>query len=150
MFSGSDAGWPDWRFRFQVCCDLVDVGNVMRLAVMEQDPIPLACRLVPQCRTRARFLYGLLVQVCAGRALALLRIVPNNNGLEAWRVMCRESEPKVAARTAAMLSAILSPTWMSSRSFLEQLLEWERQIGQYETTTLKVVDDETRCAVVAR
>ena len=114
MFSGNDADWPDWRFRFQVCCDLVDAGDVMRLAVMEQDPIPLQ-RLVPQCRTRARFLYGLLVQVCAGRALALLRIVPDNNGLEAWRVMCREYEPKVAARTTAMLSAILNPTWTSSR-----------------------------------
>eukprot|EP00972_Heterocapsa_arctica_P046302 6830563-Heterocapsa_arctica.AAC.1 len=34
---------------------------------------------------RSKFLYNLLVQICHGRALALIRLIKQSNGEAAWR-----------------------------------------------------------------
>ena len=38
----------------------------------------------------AKSLYHFLAQTVDGRALQLIHFVPRGNGLEAWRVLCRE------------------------------------------------------------
>eukprot|EP00972_Heterocapsa_arctica_P020157 2975495-Heterocapsa_arctica.AAC.1 len=86
-------------------------------------------------RARAHLLFGILVQVCAGRSLAILRAVPESNGLEAWRRLHQEYEPASAARAAAMLSALLTPVWSTSQPFLEQLLQWERACDEYRSAS---------------
>eukprot|EP00972_Heterocapsa_arctica_P055359 8166282-Heterocapsa_arctica.AAC.1 len=47
---------------------------------------------------KARLLHDLLVQLVTGRALAIVRGVSDANGLEVWRLMVAEYEPKQAAR----------------------------------------------------
>ena len=41
-FDGQDAEWSEWRFRFEVGADLLDMGGAMRLALHEQRPIPMS------------------------------------------------------------------------------------------------------------
>ena len=55
----------------QVAASDQQVTNPLR---MEEEPASMA-----------RTLYYLLVQMVGGRALKMLRTVPNHNGLEAWR-----------------------------------------------------------------
>ena len=45
----------------------------------------------------ATSLYHILVQTVDGRALQLIHLVQRGNGLEAWRVLCREYQPAVGA-----------------------------------------------------
>mmetsp|Transcript_154 Transcript_154/g.402 ORF Transcript_154/g.402 Transcript_154/m.402 type:complete len:206 (+) Transcript_154:101-718(+) len=40
-FTGLEADWPEWRFRFQVCADLIDLGDSMELAEKEFEEIEL-------------------------------------------------------------------------------------------------------------
>eukprot|EP00972_Heterocapsa_arctica_P054905 8095156-Heterocapsa_arctica.AAC.1 len=57
----------------------------------------------------SRFLYNLLVQLCHGEALALIRLIPRSNGMLAWRRLVNEYEPEVAARYCAVLASLLMP-----------------------------------------
>ena len=41
-FPGEEADWPDWRFRFENCADLIDLTESMELAVKEKEPIDSA------------------------------------------------------------------------------------------------------------
>eukprot|EP00972_Heterocapsa_arctica_P026260 3865106-Heterocapsa_arctica.AAC.1 len=52
----------------------------------------------------SRFFYNLLVQLCHGEALALIRLIPHSNGMLAWRTLVNEYEPEVAARYCAVLA----------------------------------------------
>ena len=89
----------------------------------------------------------MLVQTCSGRALSLLRLVPNKNGLEGWRQLMAEYEPSTASRATAMLAALLTPVW-GQKPFLDELLDWERSIENYEAASGEAFAGRTRCADV--
>jgi hypothetical protein len=88
-FNGQDADWAEWRFRFQVGADMLDLGDHMQMALQEPNAIPMG-NLNKDSKQRAKLLYGILVQVCSGRALGIIRTVRGSNGLEAWRALCAE------------------------------------------------------------
>eukprot|EP00972_Heterocapsa_arctica_P032029 4718866-Heterocapsa_arctica.AAC.1 len=69
--------------------------------------------------------FNVLVQICSGKALAILMVVPSGNGFEAWRMFCKEFEPSSSARCAAMLAGLLAPRWDRAVSFIDQWLAWE-------------------------
>ena len=116
-FSGEGADWPEWRFRFENGADLIDMGDAMTMAVQAKQPIEFN-RLLSKYAQRAKLLYGVLVQACSGRALSLLRLVRQRNGLEGWRQLVAEYKPATASSATAMLAALLTPTW-GQRHFLD-------------------------------
>ena len=147
-FSGEEADWPEWRFRVENCADLIDMGDAMTMVVQEKQPIEFN-RLLSKYAQRAELLYGVLLQVCSGRALSLLRLVGQRNGLEGWRQLVVEYEPATASRATAMLAALMTPTW-GQRHFLDELLEWEKATEAYEAASGEAFGGNTRCAVVTR
>eukprot|EP00972_Heterocapsa_arctica_P083208 12261339-Heterocapsa_arctica.AAC.1 len=50
---------------------------------------------------KGRMIYSLLVALVGGRALGIVRQVPEGHGLEAWRRLVGEYEPPVATRFCA-------------------------------------------------
>ena len=93
-------------------------------------------------------LYSLLVALVSGRALGIVRQVPEGHGLEAWRCLVRDYEPAVATRYCAVLAALLNPVWTDVGAFIEQLTGWERKVRQYEAMTGERLADTLKCAVV--
>ena len=47
-----------------------------------------------------------------GKALEVVRRVPEGFGFEEWKQLCREVEPRLPSRFQGMLQALLSPTRM--------------------------------------
>ena len=120
---------------------------MMKEAARYGRPVPRAA-LLREAEARGRFLYGLLVGLCSGRALGIIRLVPEGHGLEAWRKLVLEYEPRLATRHCAMLTAVLTPSWSEGAPFLEQLVAWERQVSQYEEASGEQVADSVKCAVI--
>ena len=146
-FSGDDSAWQDWRFRFQTITALLDMREVMKLAAecpreIKED------ELSKENGWKGRMLYGLLVVLVSGRALGIVRQVPEGHGLEAWRCLVKEYEPAVATRYCAVLAALLTPVWTETGGFMEQLVEWERRLRQYEAMAGEKLSDALKCAVV--
>eukprot|EP00972_Heterocapsa_arctica_P086233 12711574-Heterocapsa_arctica.AAC.1 len=99
---------------------------------------------------KARLLYDILVQVCSGQTLSLLRLNAESNGLECWRQLHFEFEPTTATRTTAVLSSILMPAWSVNKAFLEQLMEWEHACDVYAEASGHQLPEDVKCAIVAR
>ena len=69
----------------------------------------------------ATFLYHVLIQVCEGKALNILKLESQPNGYSAWKHLMKEYEPDNAVRLVTMLSPILNPTWDARKPYLDTL-----------------------------
>eukprot|EP00972_Heterocapsa_arctica_P095236 14045114-Heterocapsa_arctica.AAC.1 len=73
------------------------------------------------------------------------------DGIGAWRALVREFEPETAGRYCAVLANVLTPPWTEDAGpFMDQLLAWEKLIGDYETIAGADVPDMIKRAVVQR
>ena len=140
-FSGLESDWSDFKFKMESACALLGVDVIM------EGPERI---LTPQETVKAKLLYNILVQVCQGRALLLIRQVQRADGAAAWRRLKEEYEPDVASRHCAVLSGLLAPVWLPTGSFIDQLYQWERSVLEYENATRAPLPGTVRCAVVQR
>ena len=112
-FSGEPGDWHSWVFGFRSYCGLlsVDMEDGMNEVELRTSP-PNALNYSEEAQLLARQLYHLLVTVCTrGRAVGVLMSSPRLDGFAAWRNLCLEYEPRLPGRHAAMLSALIQPTW---------------------------------------
>ena len=130
-FLGDEKAWVDWRFRFQTVAALMNLYGVMRLAAAHPRQITQE-ELSEENKWKGRTLYGLLVALVSGRALGIIRQVPEGQGLEAWRCLVQEYEPEKPTRWSSILRALMKPAWNEASPFMDQLIEWGRQIRVYE------------------
>ena len=99
-FSGDDAAWHDWRFRFQTIMALLDTREVMKLAA----ECPREIRedeLSKESSWKGRMLYSLLVVLVSGRALGTSaggsRVTDWRRG-GAWYVNTNQRSPRDIVR----------------------------------------------------
>ena len=152
-FLGQDGDWPNWKFRFEswfVLAVAAQVDDAMRMlveAALAVGPMDESA-LRPEAQAASKLLYASLVNLCRGKALTIARRSPRGQGFELWRQLVQEYESAVGARTTAMLVGLLTPSWDSSRPFLEVLGEWELAIDEYESQAGDAISPTIRCAVV--
>ncbi|CAE8615096.1 unnamed protein product [Polarella glacialis] len=148
-FTGLETDWAEWKFRMEAILSLLGLDDLAEAAVREG--VDADARLMTDAdELRSKVLYNLLVQLCSGKALSLVRTVRRADGLGSWAKLVREYEPSVAARHCAMLSSLLCPCFEESEPFTEQLLDWERKIADYELVTKATFPDAYKCAVISR
>ena len=128
---------------------LLGMSGLIEAAACERKPI-LTESMTSAVLARSRFWYQLLVQICSGKALAIIRLVTSQNSFEAWRQLEAEFAPVEPSRAVAMLAGFLTLRWDAARPFMEQLLVWERQVLAYEVLTMAPLGSATMCAVVLR
>ena len=94
--------------RFATNHDIVDLPNL----VLPQNLVGAS-----------EFLYSLLVQICSGKALLIVRLCGDGNGILAWRKLLNAYEPRQAMRFTAMLSSLFTPHWMEGFDFSSQWMQ---------------------------
>ena len=159
-FDGKPEGWQSWCFKFEGWTELLpDVGTTkiaeaLDRAVAARADADLDAQLFgAEADQIARCLYYTLVQLCTGRALAIVRRCPRGNGLLAWRQMKNEYEEQGGHRSVAMLMGLLHPAWgknISAKQFMDCLDEWENDLDQYERQTSELISDAVKVAVVLK
>ena len=83
------------------------------------------------------------------RALQLIHPVPRGNGLEVWRVLCREYQPAVGGRFANMLRHILNPKqWQASIDFRESLISWDNQVLELEQQSSEKISETLKISII--
>ena len=116
-FSGLERDWAEWKFRVDNMWTILRIYQRMKWCVTATDH-----DLDPEFRGEmqiavSRFTYGMLVQLCSGKALVTLRLVTAGDGLQAWKKLVTTYEPAIAMRWNAMLSGILNPHWIDDGDF---------------------------------
>ena len=110
IFDGNEEHFADWRFTFEATCGLLDLEEVLRQSILStHDEASLnAFAKQPDGSLKNKTVYHLLLASCRGRAQILVRGVPKNAGLVAWRQTVRLYEPQVGSRINAMLVGVFS------------------------------------------
>ena len=113
------------------CLTILGIDQLMKWCVTASD-LDLDSEFLGDAQAAvSRFTYGMMVQLCSGKALVTIRLVTAGDGLQAWKKLVTTYEPAIAMRWNAMLSGILNPQWSDDGDFEIQLLEWE-----HKTSTL--------------
>eukprot|EP00971_Amphidinium_carterae_P091178 1804676-Amphidinium_carterae.1 len=92
----------------------------------------------------------MLLQATKARALSLVMAAEEGNGYLAWRALMKEYKPSLASRHNAMLVAVLSPKFVDSKPFSEQMVEWRRLVEQYKRASGKDVDNSMKVAILTQ
>ena len=153
QFSGRPSDWQEFRFRLWILMEVVGIATLMKMA--EDRGTQGEVTVEEQHETvqmRSRLLYLLLSQSLGGKALTILRGVHHANGLEAWRRLTLEYEPRIVARSTAMLTGILTPKWsdVAASDFMEAILQWEKRLEDYNDVTGMPLGDAVKVAVVTQ
>ncbi len=131
-FTGEDADYQEWKFRFMVVMGLMELDPQMR----EAEALPTEVsweKLSDIGRAQSRLVFSILAQVLQGRALNLLKLssplLSRPHGFEAWRCLVREYEPRLGARSVAQLSALLAPSFPEG-GLVEAWRRWKAGAGR--------------------
>ena len=143
-FSGREDEWHDWSLKFgAIAATLSDHASVwMKGALQHTMEITLDQSDEASARIFAREVYTLLIHLCEGRALAIVRGAPDHNGLEAWRLLHEWYQPKTRSRGLALLNEILGWDFGIKEQFLERMKDW----GECDAR----VQQNCKCATAGR
>eukprot|EP00442_Polarella_glacialis_P050395 CAMPEP_0115162470 /NCGR_PEP_ID=MMETSP0227-20121206/71976_1 /TAXON_ID=89957 /ORGANISM="Polarella glacialis, Strain CCMP 1383" /LENGTH=160 /DNA_ID=CAMNT_0002574677 /DNA_START=443 /DNA_END=921 /DNA_ORIENTATION=+ len=111
-FSGRDQDWPEFRYRFESLATLLGFDQLLdQASKIGFDGLDVDL-FTEEDHAKSRFVHAILVQLCSGKALSLVKLTPKTNGFDAWSALVHEYEPELVSRYCALLAAILTPEWV--------------------------------------
>ena len=154
-FSGKEEEWSTWSFVARSYLDLLSMGYRELLTAAEAIDQASEIRTADMsatARTHPWTLFNVLTQSIEGRALSIIMNAEPSNGLQAWRLLVDNYEPKIGGRYTAMLMGIIGPQWghIKEADFMESVDTWEVQIRRYEDQSREKVTAATKVAVIMK
>jgi hypothetical protein len=155
VFSGEQASWKDFEFSLLNYITTIDayLSELMMAAAASTAPVPL-----PQDGNdlvRTRWLFALIGGLTRGSARRLVQnsgsALQGRNGLELWRAMVAEYEPRTSSRRLGLLLSILSPNFgeeQEEQTWKSNFDLWETTILEYESLSGRTFDTEVKSAVL--
>ena len=139
--------WMDWRFQFETFVGAVDPQMLthMKSAEKEENAINDA---LPTIRPQSERLYSLLTGLMKQRPLRLVRGVANQNGLEAWRTLTRDLQPKTRQRSLALIQSLNKIQFDMNKTVTEQLPQFDLMVREYERSANATYPDDLKIASV--
>jgi hypothetical protein len=100
----------------------------------------------------SRELYAVLIMKFAGRLLDIVvETDSDKNGVEAWRNVCWDIEPKIKGRKLDMRTAIMGFELQENlSSFEDQLVQFDKLIADYKKKTGKEIDEDDKISILLR
>ena len=84
--------------------------------------------------------------LCKGRAQDKVSLVEDPEGLLLWRYLMDEYEPRFRSRGTCLMQKILAYT--AESDVMPSLEKFEKVVKQYEKTSGKILDAETKAGIV--
>jgi hypothetical protein len=147
QFTGKDEDFVEWRFKMESLNGLLQLEEAMEAAAQTES---MSEAVADRWKPSSKLVYNLLATVCSGRALTIVKLVPQRNGFVAWRRLCMEFEPANSPRHLALLVTIMTPTFDDKTLFSEQVGEWERIVARYVASASTTLQESVRAAIINR
>ena len=141
--------WKEWAFQFTSWLVANDPSYEADLAGIDLEKEIDHALLPSEQEARSQRLFGVLCNVLKGRPLLLVKQAADiKNGLEAWRILRREMEPRERAHALAMVRQLAAWKFDSQQGLHEQLCRYEEALKVYESSTGKAFPEELVLATV--
>ena len=129
-FDGNKENFQYWKRAFYSTIDLLNPAWAVRCKTIEKaidEAVPLTGLTVDD-QAEARGLYTFLVHLCKGGSASRVAAAEENNGCEAWRVLCRA----YLARSGTVALSSLTYPRSASDGPRVNIEAWDREAQRYE------------------
>ena len=141
--------WKEWAFQFTNWLVANDPGYESDLEELDLEKEVDHDVLPDEKEIRSQRLFGVLCNLLKGRPLYLVKqVADKRNGLEAWRLLRREMEPKEKARALAMVRQLASWRFDEKTDLHSQLIRYEEALRTYAVSSGKEFPEELVLATV--
>ena len=152
VFDGKDENFEAWAFPFEIEAAHLGWDGLTTAAVASNGALPNQGWLAEHFGVN-RNLYLWLSQRLRGKALTIVMGVEAGMGFEALRLLFKEYRPRGDTSHHNMLVTIIQPKWWTTgahaaRPFMENILDWEKLIIQYEIASREFISEGTKCATL--
>ncbi len=155
VFSGEDAAsFVGWKLNFETWMTYGDdrFGELLG-KVEKMSHAPSFAAYDSEQKSMANKFFAILSSYLRGRASALVRAVANGDkdGFRLWYDLCREYLPTSKQRTLSLAQTLAQyPQFTSKTSMLEQILNFEQLVGQYESSSGNTYPSDLKAATILR
>ena len=126
-FNGVESKFAEWTFKLKLAMtsSSVECFNVMERHQQSKEDVSIEeiKDAEPDDCKRATEIYKIIGLHLSGEPLKIVRGVPDMNGVEAWRRLCRRYCPSTPARMLLRLMDVISPGRAKSVNELTTLVE---------------------------
>ncbi|CAE7198879.1 unnamed protein product [Symbiodinium sp. CCMP2456] len=141
--------WKEWAFQFTNWLVTHDEHYETDLADITLDQEVDHAVLTADEVSRSHRLFGVLCNMIKGRPLLIVRQKQETkNGMEAWRLLRREMEPKEKARSLALVRQLAGWRFDQQTGLHEQLIKYEEALRLYEASSGKSFPEDLVLATV--
>ena len=145
------SNWEEFNLKLKAFVGLGSEPLVREMERMEE-PNTAELNIEPasvDISTENRNLYYDLTMLTTGTSLKLVKGVSGNNGLEAYRQLCRRWHAGTRGRNLARLQAILQWNFgVTATETLDSLASWESEIEEWEQLTGERMADSIKLCVL--
>ena len=114
-----------------------------------EDPVVVDNTSVTEGERRLSIhLFYELALTCRGKALQVVRRVPEGFCFDAWKQLCTEFEPRLPSRFQGMLQAPVAPTRVDDP--VQTIYQWESRVKVYEEQSGDKVSENIKLAVLPK
>ena len=122
--------WSQWSSIFRSylgAFDPVATGLLQQVETKVEDPTVVDNTTTTEAERRLSIqLLYVLALTCRGKSLQVVRRVPEGVGLQVWKQLCREFEPRLPSRFQGLVQAFLSPTRTDDP--VQTIYQWESSV----------------------
>eukprot|EP00439_Symbiodinium_sp_Y106_P015244 s7793_g2.t1 len=141
-------GWREWSFQLMTWLVAHDAEFEKDIEGIDVDVTVSHALLSDESAERSQKLFGVLCSYLRGRPLLIVRgQEKERNGLEGFRLLKREMEPKERARSLAIVRQLAGWTFKEG-SLHEQLLSFEDAVKGYESSSGKKYPEDLMIATL--
>ena len=149
VFNGADAaGFMGWKLNFETWMGYGDDRfNELLGKVERMDPYD------SEQKSMENKFFAILSSYLRGRTNALVRSVTNSDkdGFKLWYDLCREYLPNSKQRTLSLAQTLAQyPQFSNKIGMLEQILNFEQLVGQYESSSGNTYPGDLKAATILR
>ena len=155
VFNGEDAAsFMGWKLNFETWMSYGDERfNDLLGKIEKMDRAPSYAAYDSEQKSMANKFFAILSSYLRGRTNALVRSVANGDkdGFKLWYDLCREYLPNSKQRTLSLAQTLAQyPQFSNKIGMLEQILNFEQLVGQYESSSGNTYPGDLKAATILR
>eukprot|EP00434_Breviolum_minutum_P046163 symbB.v1.2.041594.t1/scaffold8386.1/size6561/1 len=155
VFNGEDAAsFMGWKLNFETWMSYGDERfNDLLGKIEKMDRAPSYAAYDSEQKSMANKFFAILSSYLRGRTNALVRSVAkgDKDGFKLWYDLCREYLPNSKQRTLSLAQTLAQyPQFSNKIGMLEQILNFEQLVGQYESSSGNTYPGDLKAATILR
>jgi hypothetical protein len=155
-FDGNEGHWKEWSLKFKAMVKEANpqIYEDLNWAESETDDITETCIKGERGEYNVAYstmVYNRLITLLSGSALIIHQTVPDENGLEVWRLLSKRYNPTTPMRGIQLMLRVMNPGKVPKGQDVQTFINrWEGYIASLERDYKEDVSDRMKIGILIR